>query len=62
MSSILGITVASILTLAILMQVTAKVDWESRFAPATRPPQSPGPPTAAPEARRGSVDDLATPG
>ena len=36
----LSITVASILTLAILMHITAKVDWESRFgggAPA-RPP------------------------
>ena len=27
----LTITLASILTLAILMHVTAKVDWESRF-------------------------------
>jgi inner membrane protein involved in colicin E2 resistance len=42
----LAITVASILTLAVLMHVTAKVDWGSKFAapPRTPPPAPPPPP------------------
>ncbi len=52
----LAITVASIVTLAILMHVTAKVDWETRFAareqasqpPAPQPPSPTPPPTPPP--------------
>ena len=41
----LAITVASILTLAVLMQVTAKVDWGGRFTSARpAPPPAPPPP------------------
>lgn len=39
----LSITIASILTLAILMHVTAKVDWEGRFGSGAREPISPTP-------------------
>lgn len=39
----LSITIASILTLAILMHITAKVDWENRFQP-------PGPRSGTPAA------------
>ena len=49
----LAITVASIVTLAILMHVTAKVDWESRFKSPERPvpptpPAPPAPPSPPP--------------
>ncbi len=40
----LSITVASILTLAVLMHVTAKVDWGGRFAAAKAPPPPAPPP------------------
>ena len=40
----LTITVASILTLALLMQVTAKVDWAARFAAKRKPALPPAPP------------------
>jgi len=47
----LAITVASIVTLAILMHATAKVDWETRFATPEQAPQPPGssPPTPTPQ-------------
>jgi len=47
----LTITIGSILTLAILMHVTAKVDWAAkcaRAAPQAPAPQSPQPPAASP--------------
>ncbi|HEY3396205.1 MAG TPA: inner membrane CreD family protein [Armatimonadota bacterium] len=44
----LAITIASILTLAVLMQVTAKVDWGNRFDTTKAPlPPAPPPPAAA---------------
>ena len=45
----LAIRVASILTPAVLMQVTAKVDWGNRFAPAKAPPPPAPPPLRKPE-------------
>jgi len=47
----LAITVASIVTLAILMHVTAKVDWESRFATPQHTPQPPEAPPSVPTPR-----------
>ena len=41
----LTITIGAIVTLALLMAVTARVDWGSRFAP-VKPPPIPGPATA----------------
>jgi inner membrane protein involved in colicin E2 resistance len=40
----LTITIGSVLTLAILMHVTAKVDWHTRFSPPADAPQPPAPP------------------
>ena len=40
----LTITIGSVLTLAILMHVTAKVDWHTRFSPPAGAPPSPPPP------------------
>ena len=44
----LTITVASIVTLAALMHITAKVDWEARFQRPERQPHPPAPPPAQP--------------
>jgi inner membrane protein involved in colicin E2 resistance len=47
----LTITVASIVTLAALMHITAKVDWEARFQRPERQPHPPAPPPAPPPAQ-----------
>jgi len=47
----LAITVASIVTLAILLHVTAKVNWATRFAAAQHTPQPPEAPPPAPTPR-----------
>jgi len=43
----LSITVASIVTLALIMHLTAKVDWEQKFKSVVPPPKPP-PPTGTP--------------
>ncbi len=61
----LTITIASIVTLFILMQVTAKVDWESKFAggtaPRQMPPMPPAPPPILPVSTPASDDNGAAP-
>lgn len=44
----LAVTVGAVITLAVLMQVTAKVDWERAFSPRTAPTGGAEPPAVEP--------------